>query len=173
MAELLRQHLETENRKGIKEQVKEVEAVKKAITLNQQKTDRLLESFLNQLTPENIYKAKMTELQEEKLRLESRQAEVKINDEDFAVSLEEVLYLTQHAEEILKSSKLDGKRQLINCVLSNLVLKEKKVEFTYRKPFDLFAKGFFSSETCAQQESNLYPQLRRLVLYPLSYGRGN
>ena len=26
---------------------------------------------------------------------------------------------------------------------------------------------------CAQQESNLYLQLRRLTLYPLSYGRGN
>lgn len=25
---------------------------------------------------------------------------------------------------------------------------------------------------CAQQESNLYLQLRRLTLYPLSYGRG-
>ena len=32
------------------------------------------------------------------------------------------------------------------------------------------SRGF---KWCAQQESNLYLQLRRLTLYPLSYGRLN
>ena len=96
----------------------------------------------------------MTELQEEKLSLERRQAEMQTNDADFVVSLDEVLYITQHAEDILKSSKLDGKRQLINCVLSNLVLNGKKVDFTYRKPFDLFAKGSIFTETRPLGELN-------------------
>lgn len=170
LAELMRKYLEEQNKLGVQEQIKELEGIKKELSNNKQRTDRLLESYLNNATPENIYKAKIAELQEEKLTLESRQEKIKINDADFAVSLNEVLYLTTHAEEILKSSKVDGKRLLINCVLSNLILDGQKIKFTYRKPFDILAKGYFFVKNYPQEESNFYPLLRRQVLYPLSYG---
>ena len=52
-----------------------------------------------------------------------------------------------------------------------MLLKKVRRGSIRKRPFLVEEMTFLKS--CAQQESNLYLQLRRLTLYPLSYGRGN
>ena len=57
---------------------------------------------------------------------------------------------------------------ILCCLCCLKVLDEKRAR---KKPALDGERVYF--KTCAQQESNLYLQLRRLTLYPLSYGREN
>jgi hypothetical protein len=43
--------------------------------------------------------------------------------------------------EIMKSNDGEAKRGLVQAVGSNLFLKEKKVEFSFKKPFDILLKA--------------------------------
>ncbi|MDR1087431.1 MAG: hypothetical protein LBL16_04285 [Endomicrobium sp.] len=47
------------------------------------------------------------------------------------------LKIGKNIPSLFKSSKVEEKRQIINLVLSNLKLKNKNLEFSYRKPVDL------------------------------------
>jgi len=45
--------------------------------------------------------------------------------------------LSQRMGEIFESSEVAEKRAILNFVLQNPVVNDKKLEFTLRKPFDL------------------------------------
>ena len=58
-------------------------------------------------------------------------------EEDFAITSIYLLELANRTSEIFKSSKVEQKQHLINFVLSNLQLKDKKLLYEAKKPFDL------------------------------------
>ena len=153
-AEAIRKYLESKNKAGFADQIKEQERINKAIAVNKQKMDNLLDIRLGQLISDEQYKSKLKELEEEKSILEAKKTEKPVNEQDFMVSLEEVLYFLQNAAELFKSSQLDGKRIIISTLLANLVLQDKKVNFTYRKPFNLFVEGFNCPTFYRERDSN-------------------
>ena len=46
-------------------------------------------------------------------------------------------------------SDIDGKKQILNTVLQNSYLKDGKLSYTYKKPFNIFAKGLNYLENLA------------------------
>jgi len=56
----------------------------------------------------------------------------------------QILELSNRAYKLFKVRKSDEKRALLNQVLSNCKLERKNLAITYKKPFDLLAKGFSS-----------------------------
>ena len=62
-------------------------------------------------------------------------------DESYYITVNKVLSIVQRAYEIFESSEMEEKRQLLNFVLQNLELKERKLMFKTKTPFDtvLFA----------------------------------
>lgn len=153
-AEAIRKYLEGKNKTGFADQIKEHERINKALAVNKQKRDNLLDIRLGQLISDEQYKAKLKELEEEKTILETQITEKPVNEQDFMVTLDEVLYFLQNAAELFKSSQLDGKRIIISTLLANLVLQDKKVNFTYRKPFNLFVEGFNCPISYRERDSN-------------------
>ena len=57
-------------------------------------------------------------------------------DDNFITTVESMLLLASRAGELFKSSKVEQKREIVNLLLSNCTLKDKKLGFSLRKPFD-------------------------------------
>ena len=49
------------------------------------------------------------------------------------------------------------KRKIVNSLLSNLTLRDGKLSYTYKKPFDILAKGLCCSKWWAAVDSNHRP----------------
>ena len=61
------------------------------------------------------------------------------------------------ALETFKGSTIEGKRKLINMVFANLELKDGKLDFKLRPPFDGFVKCTKIEEWRNREDSNLRP----------------
>jgi len=57
-------------------------------------------------------------------------------DENYYITANMLLKLAQKALEIFESSEVTEKRQVLNFLLQNPVLKGRKLEFTLKTPFD-------------------------------------
>jgi site-specific DNA recombinase len=52
-----------------------------------------------------------------------------------------LLYLAQHAQGLFLEGTKEEKQTLINCVSSNLFLKDKKIQYSLKEPFSLLKGG--------------------------------
>jgi len=75
------------------------------------------------------YKEKQAELNEEMQRYTDA-------DENYYITANTLLKLAQKALEIFESSEVSEKRQLLNFLLQNPILKGRKLMFTLKTPFD-------------------------------------
>ncbi|MDD5630113.1 MAG: hypothetical protein PHU21_13680 [Elusimicrobia bacterium] len=86
------------------------------------------------------------EWQAEKVRLAEALKHLNKSDpSSYLPSVRKVLELSNRLKNLYFSATSEEKRELVNHVCSNLVLKGKKIEFTYKKPFDLLAEGLHSA----------------------------
>ena len=60
-----------------------------------------------------------------------------------------ILNLLTNIEHTYLLSNIEGKKQILNMVLQNSNLKGGKLCYTYKKPFNLFAKGLNHLENLA------------------------
>jgi len=61
-------------------------------------------------------------------------------DENFYITASQVLDLSNRALEIFESSEVKEKRALVNLLLQNSLLSERKLLFSLRSPFYMIAK---------------------------------
>jgi len=94
-----------------------------------------------------------------KKRLKDRQIEITelvhaydVTDDEFNNRLCMLLNVAYHAAEGYKGSGINEKRELLSFVFQNLTLKEKKLEYTMRYPFNLFADANKTGEWCTSAE---------------------
>ncbi len=128
------------------------------------KIDRLIELQLSSAAlPENVFKAKLQALQEEKARWEALKQQNTVDEHEFEISVEEVLDLAKNAAEIFMSSQMAQKKQILNCVFANLTMKQKNLYFLYKKPFDLLVKGSLCPKTY-QIDEKLLPEYVEAVI---------
>ena len=66
-----------------------------------------------------------------------------------------ILNLLTNIEKTYLLSDIDGKKQILNTVLQNSYLKDGKLSYTYKKPFNIFAKGLNYLENLGRKDSNL------------------
>lgn len=119
------------------------------------KIDKLIDLQLSSAAlPENVFKAKLQALQEEKARWEALKQQNTVDEHEFEISVEEVLDLAKNAAEIFMSSQMAQKKQILNCVFANLTMKQKNLYFLYKKPFDLLVKGSLCPKTYRGRDLN-------------------
>jgi site-specific DNA recombinase len=82
------------------------------------------------------YDKKARELKEKQFELSEKLSKLTYADKEYSITLISLLNICSRALELFGSSKVEQKRQLINCLLSNLKLRGKKLEYTSKKPFD-------------------------------------
>ena len=66
-----------------------------------------------------------------------------------------ILNMLTNIEHTYLLSDIEGKKQILNMVLQNSYLKDGKLSYTYKKPFNLFAKGLNHLENLGRKDSNL------------------
>lgn len=78
----------------------------------------------------------------EKIRLEEKLKNLKsMGPRSYLTPARQFIELAKVLENKYFSATPSEKREMLDCVLSNLTLVGKNVDFIYKKPFDLFAKG--------------------------------
>jgi hypothetical protein len=86
------------------------------------------------------------EWQAEKVRLTETARTMSASGPDsYLPTVRKTLELSKRLENLYFSATADEKRELVNFVCSNLFLRGKKIDYTYRKPFDLLAEGLSSA----------------------------
>ncbi len=116
---------------------REVKAVRKKYDTCQDKIKRLRSLLLEgHLTPEE-YRDMNEDLKKEQYELEGKSALLTEADENFSIAISTIMSMAANAYQIFKSSRVETKRAILNILLSNLKITDKKISYTLRKPFDL------------------------------------
>ncbi len=78
-------------------------------------------------------------------------------DNNVTITLIHLVKLASRAGKTFKGSTTPEKRKLINQVLVNLKLKDHKLQYDLRPPFDSFTRTAKNGEWWARQDLNLRP----------------
>ena len=65
------------------------------------------------------------------------------------------------AREVMESKDLEVKRELVRTVGWNLFLKDKKLQFSFKKPYDVLLQPSFRSDVQGRRDSNPQESLWR------------
>lgn len=84
----------------------------------------------------DLYNKKLKEYKERQQEILEEIQKYNKADESFYITVNKVLSLAQRAYEIFESSEIEEKRQLLNFVLQNFKLKERKLMFKTKTPSD-------------------------------------
>jgi hypothetical protein len=69
------------------------------------------------------------------------------------------------AREIMEKGTLEEKRNLIQTIGWNLILEDKKLKFSFRKPYDVLLKPQYKESVQGWEESNPQCRFWRAVVY--------
>ena len=101
------------------------------------KKEVLLEMRLNSSITQEEYDKKVQSMKEEQMKLQIELEEHTRADYDFLNTVSATFSIAKRAREIFDSSEIDEKRQILNYLLQNPVVKDKKLYFTTKKPFNM------------------------------------
>jgi site-specific DNA recombinase len=125
------------------------------------KVDKYLEKLLSLRLNEEI---SSEEYQQQKMNLLERQAELREKTSDSENSSSEWLERAEkffetafHARRVMEGADATAKRNLIKTVGWNLILKDKKVIFSFKKPYDVLLKPEIQSNVYPWRDSNPQP----------------
>ena len=90
----------------------------------------------DQSITKDMFNNKLKELKEKQAEIRMKMECYDQADEKFYITANTVLNLAKKSLEIFKSSEVAEKRQLLNFLLQNLQLKDRKLMFTLKTPFD-------------------------------------
>ena len=115
---------------------REVKAIRKKYDDCQDKIKRLRSLLLEgYITPEE-YRDMNEDLKNEQYELEGKSELLTEADEKFSIAVATILSLGNNAYKIFQSSKVETKREILHILLSNLKLQDRKISYTFRKPYD-------------------------------------
>ena len=123
----------------------------------QNRIDQMYVDKLDGNISEEFYEEKLHEWREEQSCIRStiqRHEQANVN---YLFQGVHILELAQKAYSLYVKQKPTQQRRLLNFVLSNCTLIDEKLYPTYKKPFDLIAKGVKSNNWLPGQDSNLQP----------------
>lgn len=124
------------------------------------KRKRLLDLLLDEKIAQNDYEQKRREISNELEQITSKQKRFSLAGTEYHIAAKNVLLLARKAGELFEGSNQEEKNRLLKFVLSNMTLKNKKLEFSIRKPFDtiISVKDFPKTNSVLRgRDSNLQP----------------
>ncbi|HEY0220996.1 MAG TPA: recombinase family protein [Candidatus Paceibacterota bacterium] len=101
------------------------------------KKDRLLDAYLEQSITKDIYDKKNQEYSDQLQILNIELQEHTKADYEYQTTVATVISVARRAKEIFESSEISEKRALLNLLLQNPVVDEKKLYFSIASPFNL------------------------------------
>lgn len=121
----------------------------------QKKLDVLLEVRLEQSITKDEYDKKSNALRAEQYNIETRLSKYTTADEEFVITVEYLLDIASQSYNLFESSGIEEKRKILKLVFSNFYLNGSKLEYTIKRPFDLFIKQSSYTTALGRKDSNL------------------
>ena len=137
-----------------KRQVSELRNEYEAI---QSKLDKLMDLLLDSAISREEHDTKRDKLKQRQIELNGQINAMTHADDGFRDAVVDTLELARNAPHLFAGSNNDGKRRLINFLFSNLQLNGQKLQYTLRKPFDLFVEAGKTGEWRTRSDSNARP----------------
>ena len=114
--------------------------LQKDYNLLEERISKMYDDKLDGFIPKEQYQKKLKEYKEKQRDILIQMEEHNKADENFYITASQVLDLSNRALEIFESSEVKEKRALINLLLQNSLLSERKLLFSLRSPFYMIAK---------------------------------
>lgn len=117
---------------------KAIEAIRKEYDTIQRKISNLLDLRIEDSgsITEEMFNQKLKDLKERQAKLNDDLRTYTQADESYYLTANRVMSIAKRAEEILKNSEPEPRRQFLNLLFQNLVLDGKKLDFELKTPFD-------------------------------------
>lgn len=122
-----------------------VSTLNRLLIKNRERQDKVLDMRIDGELDKDIYERKIQELRKEEADIHSKlnnHTKANLNWFENAVHL---LDLSHRAHTLFLEGNGEQKKLLLSAVSTNLVLKDKKVKFEYKKPFDILVQGLTCS----------------------------
>ncbi|MDP8218070.1 MAG: recombinase family protein [Candidatus Theseobacter exili] len=103
----------------------------------QQRISLMYDDKLDGIIDETMFQEKLKEYKERQYEIVEDIGRHEKGDEAFHVTANQAMNLAKRAWDLFESSEVDEKRQLLNFVLQNLKLENKKLLVEVREPFNL------------------------------------
>ena len=110
-----------------------------ALTKANARQERLFDIYADGGIDKQTYIQKLNDCKITKKDIERRIASLGTASNEFYDNAERIMQICRTAPSTFESSKIDQRRELINLVLSNLVLDGDQLRWKYKKPFDSMA----------------------------------
>ncbi len=150
--------------------------LKVEVTKIESQLEKLLDAYLVQVITADEYGARKSKLLAQKLELNERITDFTQHGSSWLEPAREFVLNLNQAEKLRKSADFSELPTFLKKIGSNHVLRRGRWDFAWDPPYQQAVlpaaagpKSLTFPSWCPRQESNLYFQLRRLALYPLSY----
>ena len=120
-----------------------------------EQSSKLLDLFLAGKVKQEIYDKKSKDLEVETEGVNGDIQKHKKANRAYVQEIETFLEFCSLAPKLFASSRPALQRELLRFIVSNLVLKDKKLDITLKMPFDIVAQYAKTSNWQARQDSNL------------------
>lgn len=128
-------------------------------------SSKLLDLYLAEKIKAEVYDPKSKEIDKEIKDVEGEIAKYNQANRAYTQEIESFLMFCNEAPKLFVSSRPALQRELLRFVVTNLSLKDKKVVFTLKIPFDIVAKYSQSENWQGREESNPQSEIWSLVVY--------
>lgn len=138
------------------------DVLRQAIKENREKTDRLLDGYLEKLIDKETYQHKAQELSLERIGLERRLAELGTVQADKTARAEALLRTAASARVNFVGAGLEQQREVLSTVLLNATMRDQEIaEYQLKSPFNLLqmdSNGALMSEKWGLLDLNNWPR---------------
>ena len=132
--------------------------LKSEISKYQTRLDKMYEDRLDGLLSDSLYKEKHEEFTLSQQKLKDHLQNIELFDSNRIDEYAHLLGMANKAQDLFKYGNIQQKRDIINLVLSNLLLDNEQLGWKYKKPFDLMALCNETSNWQGHTESNHDPR---------------
>lgn len=131
------------------EKVREIEKNNQTLLAkNKFLQDSLVEKFIDNAIPEEIYNRKLAEYRNEQASIEDKLNSIKENSCNVFEKIEQAVKFTKFAKKIFDEGNDEEKKEVVAIISSNIKIKDRKIaEFKLSAPFDAIVEALNISNT--------------------------
>ncbi len=123
---------------------------------NKSRQDSLVEKFIDNVIPQDIYNKKLAELRNEEITLEENLQSSKNNFCNVFEKIEQAAIFTKNAKSIFDKGNIEIKKEVVSILASNITIKDKKIqEFKLAEPFNWLMEDVKNMKSGRGRKSNL------------------
>lgn len=127
------------------------------------KLERLLQLRMDEEITSLEYAEQKNLIVDRQSELEEYLGDRKMESKHWLERAENFFETAFQARDIMEGEDMDRKRELVRSVGWNLVLRDRKLEFSFKKPFDILLQPEITNDVQGCKDLNLEKQFWRLL----------